>query len=527
VASRTSPPDVLLVNLPRTRHDLSVPLGLLSLAACLDPAARRAAILDFDLLLKLDSFPSDGTFVEKAVDTAASTGAKIFGITGDCANYPLVVSFASSLKDEIPAATVILGGPHASLIARETLEAFPAVDIVVIGEGEDTFPELMEALLLGRPFAGVRGIAYRRDGAVVFTEPRPLKDRLDDLPLPSFEAYPTREYLALFPARGVGPCLPVEAGRGCPRGCTFCSTSVMWRRTCRCKTPTRVLRELSSLEREYGVTCFELLHDNLAFDNSFLTSLCTLLTERSPGYVWTCSVSTDRLSPDLLRLMARAGCSGVLLGIETGSPRMQKTIGKNLDLEHADEVRALCVEAGIAISAAFMVGFPEETEDDLALTLTKALDWALHGSEIRLAQLAPLPGTATHRSQARHLVLGHTPPSGCTPFVEAPRQRELLARHPDVFSSFYTVPTKHPLGLELPRLVAFFDVMLNHYPQAFSQLLLCDITHAGGPLELFRRWSQWWDRTRPSEPVTRNGVFFTFHEFIDRLAESPAATPAD
>jgi radical SAM superfamily enzyme YgiQ (UPF0313 family) len=506
---------ICLINLPRGIDNLYVPLGLLSVASCLKKASLPVRLLDFDLLSNLGELRCDDTFFDKAVDKAVRTKSKLFGITADCSNYPVVIRFTQLLKQAIPDGLIILGGPHASFVAAQTLEAFPEIDIVVIGEAEVTAIELVLALKKGADLQTVNGIAYRSAGGVVLTPPRPLMENLDDLPYTAFDLFPMALYLKLTRETESNPMLPIEAGRGCPKKCYYCATSRMWRRDNRLKSPERIYREMAANAKRFGVTTFGLLHDNLAANRKFLAELCRFLIDKGSPYTWSASASTDRLSRDTIQQMKKAGCRFLFLGIESASPRIQKIMGKRLQLKHADDIVKACLDVGLDVTAAFILGFPEETEDDLELTLNKILAYRQLGVEGRFMQLSPLPGTPLYRSYFNQIRL-HEASSMVSPeVIEFPGQRDLIGQYPEIFSSFYTIPNSHYPDVDLSNAISFFDIAMSYYSQAFVNIL--DATEAvdDGPVDVYRHWQRWKHEYCPDGQINPEFVFYSFNDFLD------------
>ncbi len=506
---------ICLINLPRGLDNLYIPLGLLSVASRLNEASFPVRLLDFDLLNNLGELRCDDTFFENAINRVAERQSKIFGITADCSNYPVAIRFAQYLKQAFPDGLIILGGPHASFVAAQTLEAFPAVDIIVIGEGEVTSIELLHAFRYRADLQTVNGIAYRDASGVVVTPPRKLMENLDDLPYTAFDLFPITPYLKLTREKDSHPMLPIEAGRGCPKKCYFCATSRMWRRANRLKSVERIYREMALNAKRFGVTTFGLLHDNLAADRKFLSELCRFLIDKGSSYTWSGSASTDRLTRDTIRLMKRAGCKFLFLGIESASPRIQKVMGKRLQLNHADEIVQACLDVGLDVTAAFILGFPEETEEDLELTLKKILEYRQLGVEGRFMQLSPLPGTPVYKSYFNQIVL-HEESSMVSPEVfQFLGQRDLIRQYPEIFSSFYTIPNGHYPDVNLANAISFFDITMSYYSQAFANILEATEAVGDGPVDVYRHWQLWRQKNCPESEINPEFVFYSFNDFLD------------
>ena len=190
-----------------------------------------------------------------------------------------------------------------------------------------SFPALLDALSAGSTAGPLLGVTHRIFGRVVREDDAPLIADLDTIPTPAFDLY--------FDPRRPVPDLPVEVGRGCPYGCTFCSTNDFFRRRFRLRSPQAFVAELDALRRRWNARRFEFVHDMFTVDRKRVLELCASLERMTPSVEWYCSGRTDRVDPELLDRMWSAGCRGIFYGVESGSAAVQITIGKRLSLEGA------------------------------------------------------------------------------------------------------------------------------------------------------------------------------------------------
>jgi radical SAM superfamily enzyme YgiQ (UPF0313 family) len=506
---------ICLINLPRSIDEVHIPLGLLSLSACLEEASFSSSVIDFDLMHMKGEISCDDTFLAKAVSMIDRLGTDIYGITADCANYPLAVRFAQYLHQMLPESLIILGGPQATFVAVETLKAFPEIDVIVTGEGEVTLCELLKAFQNHADLRNVRGIVYRENGNIIATASRDLIENLDSIPYPVFQAYPVEDYLRLSMAKVSHTYLPLEVGRGCPKNCYYCATSRMWRRVNRTKSPERVYQEMLLCQRNFSIEEFFFVHDNIVANNRFFMELCMyLIGQRSP-FKWSCSASTDRLSKELINLMAKAGCTNVFLGVESGSPKMQRIMGKMLDIHYADNMVETCLGAGLGVLTSFIMGFPEETREDLDMTLEKALKYRLGGAKVQFSQLSPFAGTPLYKEYLHDLFLGED--SSCM----SPRHfqfndcKYLISQYPEIFSSFYTVPRANYADINLTNALYFYDIIFGYYAHPFANVLDAVKSVREGPLDVYEHWEKWRMEKHFDTKITPDFVFYSFNEFLD------------
>jgi radical SAM superfamily enzyme YgiQ (UPF0313 family) len=237
----------------------------------------------------------------------------VFAFSSICSSYPLTLRLAQEIRRTNPYAKIIVGGPQASVVDIATMRAFPCVDVIVRGEADDTFPMLLRLLEHNDSrWLRLPGITFRLGDEVVRNDNAAVIENLDRLPLPAFDVD------ARIRERGG---MRLEAGRGCPFACTFCSTNDFFRRNFRLKSPYTLIAQISALKREYGLNYFSLVHDMYTIDRKKVVEFCEAIIASEEQFTWGCSARTDCIDDDLLALMARSGCTGIFFGIETGSQR--------------------------------------------------------------------------------------------------------------------------------------------------------------------------------------------------------------
>jgi len=478
-------------------------------------------ILDFNLDVRLNPELAGDAFFEHAIAKIRNTGCRLFGITSLCANYPLTLRLAALIKSEVPGSIVILGGPQASSVYARTLRKFPAVDMIVVGEGEDTLCELVAALDAGNDLHAIKGLAFRDGDDVIFTGSRPLIEDLDSLPFPAYGMVRIEDYLE----DDLNDYLEIEAGRGCPFKCTFCSTSRMWKREFRAKSPQRLLEEMRFLNAAHGITRFGFVHDNLTVNPRYLKDLCETFIANGSPFQWSSSASLNTMKPEILDRMRESGCNGIFIGIETGSPAVQRKIEKRLHLEKAESIVRHAHGLGVRVDAAFIMGFPEEDRDDLDDTIRLALRLRKAGAErVFFNLLAPLAGTDLYHDHSHHMELTLDESSlGTLPFSfdgVAPMIRD----YPDLFSSFYRIPNPALGNLPLARFSDFMDEMIDWFTVAYANLLEVAGTMGMGPVGLFERWCEWREiRFHGREDMEGEAVFDLFPDFLESFRERLSA----
>jgi radical SAM superfamily enzyme YgiQ (UPF0313 family) len=462
------------------------PLGILTLAAILESAGVEAVVLDLNREMSrfLSREGHCGDFVSFTASTLSVADCDIYGFGSISASYPVTLRVIRALKRELPGRTIIVGGPQASVCDRATLDAFQEIDVVVRGEADQIILNLVAALSHGSGLENVAGITLRREGVAVRTPEAPLLRDLDGLPAPAYHLHPEIAQ-ARFAA--------LELGRGCPFGCKFCATNDLFRRRYRLKSAQAVLEQMHRMNQHYGIREFDLVHDMFTVDRKRVEAFCHELKDAASSYRWFCSARTDFVDEELLRLMSEAGCASVFYGVETGSPRMQRIIDKNLDLAEAERAVALADRYGMYAAVSLIVGFPEETRDDIRETANLFVRSTRVPRALPLIYLlVPLGGTPVHcryRGElsfdaAKTLIFDQN-------WDAEPADRELIARHPDLFSCFYELP------LEYDRTVLNeLHFFLRNGCKRFKWLMIALLDETGDILSVFEGWLDWRHRER-------------------------------
>jgi radical SAM superfamily enzyme YgiQ (UPF0313 family) len=401
-------------------------LGLMSLAAVLEGSGHNVEILDPKILFVGGRWATpDGRFLRAVAENLLDRAADVIGFTAYGRSLPFAVKVARELKAIGVAAPILLGGPHPTILGPMILESFTCFDVVVRYEAERVILPLVEALRAGSDLGSIPNLVIRRDGQVVATPLEIEPPEMDDLPRPSLHLYPI-EALRLAD-------LAIEAGRGCPFACTFCSTATFFRRRYRLKSNLQMVEEMEAIRRTYGVASFDLNHDLFGLVRRSVLEFCALVEGR--GFSWRCSMRPDTVDGPLIEALALAGCSHLYFGIETGSPRLQGVIKKRLDLAETRRTLRLVHDAGIAFTASFITGFPEETETDQDETLDmigELLALSPDRVKLQLHVLSPEPGSALADRAGYRVTF-----DGIGPEADELLDDELIRDHPEIFSVFH------------------------------------------------------------------------------------------
>lgn len=301
---------------------------------------------------------------------------------------------------------IIVGGSHISATPRETMERFSGFDVGVIGEGEATIVELLRALENSEDLKQVEGIIYRakkdeKEGAQIFLNaPREAIEDLDQLPFPAYDLlegfpkafHPPPFKMARFPAASI------VTSRGCPNRCIFCDRSVFGTR-CRAFSSEYIITWIKELVRKYGIKELLIEDDTFVLFKSRLIEICEGILREGLDLSWSCLGRVDMVTPEILKLMHKAGCWEIGYGIESGVQDILDLEQKRIDLAQVEQSVAWTKEAGILTKGFFMMGHPLENEETMRKTINFAKKIPL--DDISVMMLTPFPGSELY-NMAQH-----------------------------------------------------------------------------------------------------------------------------
>ncbi|MEK6301318.1 MAG: radical SAM protein [Acidobacteriota bacterium] len=468
------------------RFDIQPHLGLLSLLGVARDAGHEGILYDPKLGLNAGTLELDGTLYERIAGELLSLNPEVLGFTSLGCNFICTLKIASYVRAVAPEIPILLGGPHATILDREILERFPQFDVVARHEAEATLPMLLESLN-GPALNHIPGITYREGSAIVRTPSGALIDDLDSLPWPAYDAYPI-DRLQLRTLR-------IEAGRGCPFHCTFCSTASFFGRKYRLKSPDRLCAEVEYLMARYGVRDFGLMHDLFTVNRAKVLAFCE--RARGRGFTWSCSARMDCVDEELIAEMHASGCRSIYYGVETGSVRMQALSEKRQDLRLFDPILDATMRTGMSATVSFILGYPQEEQADLNDTLNligSCFELPQDQVKVQLHLLTPEPGTKLLSDFGDTLSYDGYIADFNFPTLESD-DATLMIGNPGIFPNHHYFPSI----IARRRLVFTSAVFESLYRLGFTLLAHTMSRHGGLPEFLEAIW-QWSETKSDAEP---------------------------
>ncbi|MBI5243688.1 MAG: B12-binding domain-containing radical SAM protein [Elusimicrobia bacterium] len=263
---------------------------------------------------------------------------------------------------------VVWGGIHASLLPRQTLE-HPYVDMVVCGEGEETFRDLVRALDKREPLDAVAGLWWKSKGGIREGRPRPVLD-LDALPDIPYELVDVERHVEKGP---FGRSISMMTSRGCPEGCQFCYNTVYNARRWRGFKPWRILKEIRHFTEKYRVQHVLIQDDNFFVDLGRVREFAEGILSQKLGVTWEVIGVHPRIlarvDDELLSVLERSGLTGVAVGVESGNQETLDRFGKNYKIPDLVAANKKLAATCIVPTYCYISGWPDETRQDLRQTV--------------------------------------------------------------------------------------------------------------------------------------------------------------
>jgi radical SAM superfamily enzyme YgiQ (UPF0313 family) len=348
------------------------PYGLFALGAGAIRAGHRVKVLNLS-----------GFAWSRVEEVVGELEADVYGLSCWTANRRGVALVAREIRRRHPEACIVIGGPHATPLAREMLEHYPELDAVALGESDETFAEIVRRVEAGKPLDGLAGALVRTSRGIEAGPERANVRELDGLECPH-RYYDTHI---------------VMTSRGCPWACTFCGAETTWGRGFRGHSVPYVLDMLEAALARVRVRMLQIKDDTFTTNKKRVLELCRGIRERKLNFLWSCDTRVDVLSEELLQEMRLAGCQRLSLGVESGSQRILDAIHKNITVDEIVHATEMAKRYGVHVRFYMMLGNRGETRETFEETLA-FLDRAAPHQYI-FSCLSVFPGTKDFHAAER------------------------------------------------------------------------------------------------------------------------------
>lgn len=353
----------------------SPPMGLAFMAALLEKHKHDVMIVDC-LTEGISTY-------EQFKERIRSFNPELIGFTIYTATYTRAQEMVGNIKQDFPNTKIVFGGPHATTLPIQTMEETP-VDYVITLEGEYTMLDLADK----KDPKDILGLTYWKNRKIIKNDDRPAIKDLDKLPHPARHLLPPVDMYQDIATRSTkGNVISIISSRGCPFNCYFCNQVIgnRWRG----HSVDYIFEEIDSIKEPIGKIDFE--DDNFVLNRERLIEFCNRKINGKYKWKWNCYMRLSSADKEVIKLMKKAGCNAVFLGIESGNDNMLKFINKGQTVAFIREKIKLIHDSGIVAHSSFILGYPSETRETLEDTIRLACELPLDGATFCI--FTPYPGT--------------------------------------------------------------------------------------------------------------------------------------
>ncbi|MBM4240378.1 MAG: radical SAM protein [Euryarchaeota archaeon] len=380
--------DVLLIN-PKDETEVSTklglkvpPLNLMYLAGALEKASMSVKIIDDDLMQMGH---------EKVAKLVSKLNPSVSAITATTATIKTALRYVEEIERQIPYTLTVMGGPHTTFLPVETLKCSNYLDVVVIGEGEETIVDIAQKYEKNEKngFSEIKGIAYHDNGTIKKNPPRPLIKNLDNLPFPARHLIPFESYGVSRDQSG-----GMITSRGCVFTCGYCSSSLIMGKKFRARSPENVVDEIAELVDKYRLRDIIFLDDTFMLNKRRAMAISNEIKSRGVDVAFVASSRVDTVDKELLSSLKTSGMYTLYYGVESGSQRVLDLMGKGITLKNAQEAVKIAKDVGIDVITSFILGYPGETPEEMDQTIDFSIKLDPDYSQYSI--LTPFPGTPVY-----------------------------------------------------------------------------------------------------------------------------------
>lgn len=375
---------VLLIVYDNDSYIHNLPIGLLYIASVLKLHNIEVEIYKQDLHHYPDNHLTEYLNKNKFDIVGYST-------IGGYYQYHKLLSISKAINQAKNRPFYIIGGhgpaPEPEYFLRKT-----QADVVVIGEGEETIIELINAIANHQPLSNIKGIAYLNNNNFFINERRPLISDLDSLPTPAYDIFPIEYYrlLRMPHCKNSDFVIPMLSGRGCIFKCNFC---YRLDEGFRARSNEAIIEEIKMLKANYGVNYIAFMDELLMSSVARTENLCKAFINANLKIKWDCNGRLNFAKPSLLKLMKEAGCVFINYGIEAFDNQILRNMHKNLTTDQITKGIEATLAAGISPGYNIIFGNIGENKE----TLSKGVQFLLKyddGAQLRtIRPVTPYPGS--------------------------------------------------------------------------------------------------------------------------------------
>lgn len=365
---------------PNPTRQEYIPMGIAHLSSALKSEGHITSLMDYTW----------GGGIKSCLGKVNRERPDIIAITMFSGMKDFVAGLAREIKKEFDV-PIIAGGPHPTVASEEAI-SIPHIDMICVGEGEDVICELLARLEEKQNLEGVKGLWFKKDGAIVKNEVGSLKENLDEYPFPDRELFDFQRYL-----KARDGVMDVIAGRGCPYSCTYCINPYLQGlykgkgSFIRKRSVENVVSEIAQILKQYQIKGVAFHDDIFTISKAWLREFADVY-RKDIGLPFTCSARPESVDEETVALLKKANCISISIGIESGNERIRREVlHRPLTDQAIINAFDLAREAGISTYSYNMIGVPYETREDIEKSIE--LNRKVRPSSLQVTVFQPYPGT--------------------------------------------------------------------------------------------------------------------------------------
>lgn len=375
---------ILLINpiIRGSKKPFYFPLGIAYIAQMLLNTGNEVEVLD----INAHRFTQ-----EETIEKIRASTFDIVCLTGLVTEYLQVKWLARQIRKFHPDTKIVLGGGLATIAPELVLEKSD-IDIVVLGEGEETMKELINTIKTGKPLSNIDGIWFKEKESIQRNKQRVPIEKLDDIPFPARDLFPIEQYLENPYLRLFDKSLrttQIITSRGCPYNCIYCFKG-MWGQRFRKRSADNIIDEIIMLKEKFNIKGIQIVDDLFVMDNKRVHEFCDKIIKQEIDITWVANGRVNVMDMPLLRKMKSAGCRVICYGIESGNQKILDSLNKGVTVGQAEKVIQETWQAGILPHGYLMMGMFDETKK----TIKETVDFCNRNGLIgQFSFVTPIPNT--------------------------------------------------------------------------------------------------------------------------------------
>lgn len=385
--------DIILINLPTNawykkemaKGNAMPPLGLMYIGTVLEENGYNVELLDFSVQSMEE---------QEFVNHIVTETPKVIGISTYNEAWLALKVISKCIKRVLPECLVVAGGAFATFVYKDVLKE-SQVDIVSTGEGEYSILNICDSIIRNKSkldeISGV--ILKEKDGSIINHGIYKRIQDLDSLPYVNRSLIKRENYSIPY---------TISTARGCPGACIFCSSRSFWGKKIYMRSAENIIGEMLEINSKYNSNIFQISDDTFTASKKRAMEVCNYIINNDLNFLWGCESRADVITKDFARLLKRAGCNKIQIGLESADNEVLYALKKFVTIEQIEKALEILSDEGMYITLSFIVGHAFDTEK----TIKKTVDFAIKAKEKYGAQPAvsvntPFPGTSQYTDREK------------------------------------------------------------------------------------------------------------------------------